>query len=184
MKEIIKDKLKEVMQIDNKILSEAMKLEIEQSVIDIVEGKKSLRHAFKIPHELMQAYYARGNALFKAGQYAKAAEVFNSLHQIDPPNAVFSFALAATYFHQKDYEKACANFIIAKEADKNDPEAPFYLYNCLLKLDRPLIALNALLEVLDRASRDVKFSHIYEKAKLEYDYLVQNSIDWILKQQN
>jgi type III secretion system low calcium response chaperone LcrH/SycD len=152
---------------------------IKQVLTKLVDNNAFVKEAFGISDQMMETCYANAYNLFKAGKYQEAIKFFDALREIDFKNPRYSLALGACYHYLKDYDAAAGNYYICKEIDVFNPIPCFYLYDCLLKLNQPLFAVNALSEVIARCGDDPAYQSIKEKALLEQDNLKQQLKTWM-----
>jgi tetratricopeptide (TPR) repeat protein len=74
-----------------------------------------------------EAYYNRGNAYKKNGQYDKAISDFTKAIEINPRHADAYYTRGVVYYYKKDYEKALDDFYKAQKLGNNVPPEIFQL---------------------------------------------------------
>jgi type III secretion system low calcium response chaperone LcrH/SycD len=118
---------------------------------------------------MMEIIYEYGYHLFQAGKFQEALPVFDTLRELDPIDHRYSFAIAACYHYSKDYLNAAANYILDHTLDPSNPISCFHLYDCFVKANYPLSALQALVEGLILAERDPQYAGLATKMRLELE---------------
>jgi tetratricopeptide (TPR) repeat protein len=74
-----------------------------------------------------EAYYNRGKAYKKNGQYDKAISDFTKAIEINPRHAGAYYTRGVVYYYKKDYEKALDDFIRAQKLGIDVPPGIFEL---------------------------------------------------------
>ena len=74
-----------------------------------------------------EAYYNRGNAYEKKGQYDKAISDFTKAIEINPRHADACYNRGVVYYYKKDYEKALDDFYKAQKLGLDVPPGIFEL---------------------------------------------------------
>ncbi len=82
----------------------------EQKMRDFIRGEQTLGDLYQISHEEMYEMLREGQNLLDAGRYADAQKVFEGLIALDPTEANFHFALAATFQHQDQLDEALLEY--------------------------------------------------------------------------
>jgi len=179
----MENRLQEIIQqaIENSCdsLPQETKHQIEEVLLRLFEKNGSPQKAFGVPDDVMENCYKKGYNLFKAGKYQEAVKIFESLSYLNRADPRYSLATAASYHYLKDYSKAAANYILCKESDPFSPIACFHLYDCLRKLDQPLLAVNAIAEVIVRCQDIPVYKEMKEKALLEKESLNRYLKEWL-----
>lgn len=175
MKEIIQQAIEK----SHQSLSSNTKMQIEEALLNLFEKNESPQKVFGIPDDVMENCYKGAYNLFKAGKYKEAIKIFESLRYLNPYDPRYSLAIAASFHYLKDYSKAAANYIDCKECDLFNPIPCFHLYDCFIKLDQPLLAVNAIAEVILRCQDIPQYKEMKEKALLEKENLIPYLREWL-----
>lgn len=139
----------------------------EDAIVKIMEGAPPA-DALGITPEMMETMYKYGYAQFQAGRFQNALDVFSFLRKLDVSNYRYSFAIAACHQYRHEYEEAGANYIICTYLDRLNPVPNFHLYDCFVKLNKPMSALQAIKETIALAELNPHYNELKEKALLEY----------------
>lgn len=177
----IKQTIRETIENYNPNLPTQEKEKIEDILVKLLAEHEIPKKVFGVPQELIELYYNKGYSLFKAGKYLEAIQIFETLRYLDPINSRYSFAIAASFHHLKDFKKAAANYILCKESNPFDPVPCFHLYDCLKKLDQPLLGYHALSEVIFKSEDMPQYKNIKEQAILERDNMTPYLGEWFEK---
>lgn len=125
------------------------------------------REALGMPDELMEVAYQYAYNLFQSGKYPEALPIFTVLHQLDPLEARYLFAVAATHHQLKDYLEAAAHYMIYKYLDPLNPVVSYHLYDCYMQAGYQETALYMLQEAIILCARDARYRELEGKARLE-----------------
>lgn len=160
-------------------LSPTEQAQLRQAIIKVIEKGPFYKDAFGISDKIMETCYNHAYNLFQAGKYQEAVKIFENLKEMDFKNPRYSLAAAVCYHYLKDYDKAIGNYYICKEIDVFNPVPSFHLYDCLMQLNQPQLAIRALAEVIVRSGNDPRYQALKEKALLEKDDLLQKLKTWV-----
>lgn len=119
----------------------------------------------KITSEEIDICYYKAAALFQAGQWKEAAEVYTALIEYDHNNAVPYFLRGSIYAGERDLEKALEDYRTAVECSDEDYELHIAIYENLKTLGYEQEAaefLNLALEIPgDQAENCLQRGRIY-----------------------
>jgi len=178
MENQLKETIQQSVNKTNLNLSLPSKQKVEEALVNLLVKKQSPQQAFEITDDMMEQFYKQGYNLFKAGKYAEAVKIFDSLRYLNLGDVRYSLAMGACYHYLKDYEKAASNYIISKEFDTENPTPCFHLYDCYIKLNQPLLAVDALAEVIVKSQNLPEYKTMHEKALLEKENLTTRLKSW------
>lgn len=164
-------------------ISEKNKNQIESTLVKLLEERQIPQRAFGITDEVMEKCYKQGYDLFKSGKYLQAIKVFDALRYLNLADPRYSLALAACYHYLKEHEKAASNYMICRALDPLNPLPSFHLYDCLMKLNQPVLAVDALAQVIACCQDQPIYQTLYEKALLEKENLMTCLEKWTEKHQ-
>lgn len=139
----------------------------EDAIVKIMEGVPPAI-ALGFTPDMMEVVYKYGYTLFQAGKFKEALDLFTFLRKLDVSSYRYSFAIAACHQYRHEYEEAGANYIICSYLDRLNPIPSFHLYDCFVKLDKPMSALQAIKETIALAELNPQYNELKEKALLEY----------------
>lgn len=146
--------------------------QVIENLVKIYEQGATPKEAFGISDQIMETCYNHAHNLYKAGKYNKAVRIFEMLRQLNLADARYSFATAVCYHYMGEYTYAAANYVICKEIDPFNPIPCFHLYDCYIKLDKPVAASDVLAEVIVKCGLDPRYSGLKEKALMEKENLL------------
>jgi type III secretion system low calcium response chaperone LcrH/SycD len=129
-----------------------------------------LKEALGFSPELIEELYQYGYSLFQSGKYEEALPVFNLLRFIDSDNERYTFALAVTYHHLKNYIEAAGNYMLCELLNPEDPLPFYHLADCFTKMDQPELAFNAMKLANQLAGQESKYAELKEKTELELEH--------------
>ncbi len=178
MKEDMIEMIHQAIENSGQEVSVEMKQKLERIFIKLIDEQQTPQQAFEISDDVMEVCYKQAYLLFKAGKFREAIKIFESLRNLNANDARYSLAIAASFHHLKEYSKAAANYIICKEVDVFNPIPSFHLYDCLMQLDQPLLAANALAEVIVKSKANASYAKLGEKALLEQANLTERLAKW------
>jgi type III secretion system low calcium response chaperone LcrH/SycD len=122
-----------------------LKAKVESAVQKAIKGGISLKHAFGISSEGLEAFYFMGHAMFKRRNYPAARRVFEFLIQLDSVEPKYYHALASTQHRQKDFFAAAQNYMSAHVLSPvNNPELHYHAADCYIYMDDLMSAILSL----------------------------------------
>jgi type III secretion system low calcium response chaperone LcrH/SycD len=153
--------------------------DLRETVIDAMEnmatGTCTLKDAFGITPEGMEAFYYIGFTMFQKGDYPSARKLFKLLIELDPLEARYYHAIAAVQHKQKDYLVAVQNYMCAfAYSPVNDPEIHYHCADCYLKMEdltSAILSLGHCIEACD--VRNEKHKMIRDKSIPLREALIQ-----------
>lgn len=149
--------------------------QLKENFIKMIDGNTTVKKAFGLSDKILETFYNEAYNLYKAGKYRNAAVIFEILRKLSFNEPRYSLAIAACYHYLGEYATAAANYYICKEIDPLNPIPCFHLYDCLMKMDQPIAATDALGEVIARSETDPRFQELKEKALLEKNNLIEKT---------
>lgn len=144
---------------------------IEETLAKMQADHLSLQEALGFTPAIMEVIYQHGYHFFQSGKYQDALLVFNLLHQLNPEDARFIFAIAGCHHYTKNYMEAATHYIAYELKDSQNPVPYFHLYDCFAKAGYPLIAQKALEEAFYLAGLQPKYAELKQKIQLELNHL-------------
>ncbi len=129
------------------------------------------KEALGFSPELIEEIYQYGYSLFQSGKYQEALPVFNILRFIDGNDERFTFSLAVTHHHMKNYIEAAGNYMLCELVNPDDPLPAYHLSDCFIKMNQPELAFNAMKMAHQFAAQDPKYAELKEKIELELEHL-------------
>jgi type III secretion system low calcium response chaperone LcrH/SycD len=145
--------------------SKEEKLAQARLMVKIFEHGNIPKAAMEISDQDVAQLYSFATALFNAGQYAEARELFKVLLQLEPTMGGFAVALGACYHRLKDYENAIRCYMLAADLESADPVPLMYAYDCYMNLQNMFCAGMVLSGAAARAGRHPQYAQIKEKAQ-------------------
>jgi type III secretion system low calcium response chaperone LcrH/SycD len=149
--------------------------QLKENFSKMVDEDITLKKAFGLSDKIIETFYNHAYNLYKAGKYRDAAVIFELLRKLSFNDPRYSLAIAACYHYLGEYAAAAANYHICKEIDLFNPIPCFHLYDCLMKMNQPIAAIDALSEVIARSETDPRFQEMREKALLEKNNLMEQT---------
>lgn len=174
MSEEIKTLIEQAMETSGRGVPDHFKPEMIEAFLKIYRDDATPKEALKISNEIMESVYNYAYNLFKAGKYSQAVKFFEVLRRLNLADVRYSFATAACYQYMGNYTNAAANYVICKEIDELNPIPCFHLYDCYMKLHKPVAAAEALAEVIGKSNQNPQYSQLKERALLEIETLKEN----------
>lgn len=130
----------------------------------------------KIPgwdEKQLELLYSFGYQTFQSGKYDEALKYFLFLYRLDPDSYRYVYSIAACYQRMKDYKKAFDYYVECLELAPNQPEAYFYLSDCLEQNGEKVKATEMLKKTITLSKNHSKYKKLEEKAKLELKRLLK-----------
>lgn len=143
---------------------------IEEAIIKMKIDNLLPKDALGFTPQIMEVIYQNGYNLFQSGKFQDALVIFDVLRQLDITDRRYSFAIAACYHHTQQYLDAAANYLICQYMDPFNPIPSFHLYDCYVKTNYPISALEAIQQALILAERHPKYEKLKDKIQLEFDH--------------
>lgn len=129
------------------------------------------KEAMGFNDEMLEYLYKIAYNLFKNGKYKNAIPLFTFLRDLDPLVYRYTFAIASSYHHMKDYQKALGEYSLCSLLDPNDPKCYYYMADCCLELKDAALAISSLQDALLRSKDKPEFADIYKVCQLNLDQL-------------
>ena len=169
----IKEQVQTVLeQLEDQIPAKGKQI-IGQAMIKMYEQELPLKEILGCSPEVIDAVYNQGYQYFQGGKYQEALSVFSFLEYVDDQNPFrCSFTIAACHHYMKNYFDAAAGYLLCSLIDSENPIPHFHLYDCLMKLNYPLAALNTLYTAITLAEHQPQYAQLRERAILEYHGLI------------
>lgn len=147
---------------------------LEEAFVKMKEEHLLPKDAFGFTPSILEDLYGLGYNFYKAGKYHDALTIFTFLRLLDFADVRYSFGMAACCQYLQDYKTAAAHYLMCNTLDPLNPIPPFHMYDCLMKMDRPIAALQALQTALVIAGRDSKYDVLKEKILIELESLKEH----------
>jgi len=144
---------------------------IEGIMTKMVGGNLTFKEAIGFSSELIEEMYGYAYTLFQSGKYEEVLPIFTILRFIDGNDERFTFSIAVTHHHMKNYTEAAGNYMLCELLNPDDPLPLYHLSDCFTKLNQPELALNALKMANQVAAKDPKYAQLKEKTELEIEHL-------------
>ena len=106
--------------------------EVIDKALAVLKGQLQLKDVRGITDQEMEAAYANGYAMFRAGNYEKAEAMFSFLATFDTMEKKYWTALGATRFNQQKFDDAINAYSQAVMIDVDDPALLIKLAQCHL----------------------------------------------------
>ncbi len=139
--------------------------EVVDKALAVLKGQLMLKDVRGITDEEMEAAYANGYNMFRAGNYERAESMFSFLATLDTLEKKYWTALGACRFNQKHYHNAIAAYSQAVLLDVEDPGLLIKIAQCQLGLGEKETAMGVLESALEFAGDNPK--HAAGKAKAQ-----------------
>lgn len=169
----IKEIIELAMEQSGENIPKQLRQQMTENLTKIYEKGETPKQAFEISDQIMETCYNHAHNLYKAGKYVQALKIFEMLRKLNLADVRLSFAIAACYHYMGEYENAAANYVICKEIDTFNPVPCFHLYDCYMKLGKPVAAADLLAEVIAKSELDPQYSELKERALLEKENLIE-----------
>ncbi len=128
----------------------------------------SPKEAMGIPEDWLEEVYLIGYNFFQSGKYERALTIFHLLALLvagrDPR---FTFAIAASYHHMKQYPDAISYYMLYQILDLANPLSYYHIFDCFKNMDNPYLAIKALKTAKELANKDPKYAQLLAKIDLE-----------------
>lgn len=160
-------------------ITEKMKLEFPQEnsekhaevIINLIEKGKLPFESMGFDVRFIGMLYAYAYKLFLAGKFSDAEQVYRLLMYLNPVDARYPHALAATLHKEKKFQESLSNYIVAAYLSPEDPMPLYHASDCCIQLNDPFSALTMLSMAVDRAGDKKEFSLLKQRAELSMDSL-------------
>jgi type III secretion system low calcium response chaperone LcrH/SycD len=138
----------------------------EEVMLKVFDEGITPKEAMGFSDEMIEHMYAYGYRLYNLGSYKNAKKVFSSLMIFLPEEARFALGKAASCHRLKEYKEAADNYYLTGLLDVDSPMPFFYMYDCLIQMNRPGKAAQCLKEVIRRCGKHAIFSKVKERCLL------------------
>lgn len=126
---------------------------------------KSFKEVLGVNDSFLEQIYSLARGHYEQGNYKEALSLFYVLTFSDPTNFDYAFGYASTCHQMKDFNKALLAFTIALGLEtKESPEIVYYIADCLLHLNMPKEADEALVVVIERCQNKREYHVMKEEA--------------------
>ncbi len=123
--------------------------------------------SLKFDRDMLETLYSHAFHLFQSGNFKKAATIFMILNALEPKNFKTLFALAASYHHLKEFEKAAPYYVMCAIIHPKDPLCRYHLFDCFKHLDKAVQALNAIDECIELCKENTSLAKLQQDAAME-----------------
>lgn len=157
--------LREILKNGPPLDSDMSNEEAVEKAMSVVNGEMQLKDIKGITDEEMEAAYANGYNMFRAGSYEKAEEMFMFLGTFDNGVKKYWTALGACRFNMKNYMGALMAYTQAALLDVDDPELLIKVAQCRLSLGQKDAAIGGLEAAIEFAGDKPQRAGAREKAE-------------------
>jgi type III secretion system low calcium response chaperone LcrH/SycD len=124
---------------------ENFRQKVEVALQRMMRGGCTLKEAFGITSEGMEAFYFAAHSMFERRNYPAARRLFQLLLKLDPFEPRYYHALGSTQHKQKDFLGAAQNYMMAfSMSPVSNPELHYHCADCYLKMDDDISAIVSL----------------------------------------
>lgn len=141
------------------------KAQLKGVFTDVIQKGMSIMEAIKFPPALSELLYSYASELFNSGKYQDANKLFYYLVHINPQDARFTFAYAASFHKLKKYEEASNYYLMTTMIEKNNPLSWFHAGDCYLQMQRPDAALVMLNKAISVAGSNPQHEQVRKQAE-------------------
>lgn len=121
--------------------------------------------------------YSYAYKLFQSGKFKDAEQVYRLLMCLNPLDARYPHALAATLHKEKKFQESLNNYIVAAYLAPDDPMPLYHASDCCMQMNDPYSALTMLSMVIDRVGEKKEFSLLKQRTELSINSLTQQFKD-------
>lgn len=121
--------------------------------------------------------YSYAYKLFQSGKFSDAEQVYRLLMCLNPLDARYPHALAATLHKEKKFQESLNNYIVAAYLAPDDPMPLYHASDCCMQMNDPYSALTMLSMVIDRVGERKEFNLLKQRAELSINSLTQQFKD-------
>ena len=182
----IEQTIEEVMRKENNSLSEEQKKEMKEALKQhFTEGIPPL-NALGFSPEFVNVLYDVGIQLYEKEEFDRASEIFSTMALLDPSNYRAYFGQAICEHKMQRYGIAMVHYFSSLYHEPKDPLPYYHLADCFMKLEKPLMAEEALLKVIEYAEENEKKKEngfLAERAKLWLNKIKQEQEETAPEQQ-
>lgn len=155
---------------------------MEEAFIKMKEEGLVPKDVFGFTPAFMEEIYGLAYNFYKTGKYQQARTLFQFLQMLDFEDVRYSFGMAACSQYLKEYKAAAASYMVCNSLDPLNPAYPFHQYHCLMKMERPIAAVQALQTALVLTERDPKYAALKEKVVMELEFMKEHLKSHVSKQ--
>ena len=139
--------------------------------VKLLGGGGTLKDVYDYTDEEFDALYALGYNLYNQGKFSEALTAFGFLLMHDQFERKYYKAFGSCQQMLKRYEEAVRNYSMASILDMTDPEPTFHTAECLVALNMPEDAKQALGFVLKDTEGRPEYAAMHERAKAMIEVL-------------
>jgi len=146
---------------------------VAAQVVDVFSHGATLKAVHGYTDEEFDALYALGYNFYNQGKFAEALQAFGFLLMHDQMERKYYKAFASCQQMLKRYEEAVRNYSMASILDMTDPEPTFHTAECMVALNMPEEAKQALGFVIKDTEGRPEYAAMAERAKAMIQVLEQ-----------
>lgn len=129
------------------------------------------KDAVGISDEMLEGMYGYAYRLYTTGKYTEAVKLFRLMVMLNPIQEKFMMGLAASFHMLKDYQNAATTYTLCSVLDPEDPFPYYHISDCLMELNLPKRAMEALEKCVALTNDNQKFVTIHARAQIALDNL-------------
>ena len=164
-------------------LSDPVQLKkFETHLFNEVRSGKTFKEALQLSDGLIEQLYSLAYNLYTQGRYPDSITVFKLLVFLDPMSFRYQFGLAACMQLIEEYMEAVRYYSLAALIEKDNPLPEYYGGECLLRLKKKGLALQAFQVAILKAKGKPEYQKIAQRAEMLRDAISEDVRAYIKKE--